>query len=81
MDRQIREARRKASQAGSLETKLAGQKQIKALEAQRTSKRRTLFDAQDQIDQRREVLIQGIEAKLEPKTHLEPLMAIRWVLR
>jgi hypothetical protein len=28
MDRQIREARRKASQAASLETKLAGQKQI-----------------------------------------------------
>ncbi len=81
MDRQIREARRKASQAGSLETKLAGQKQIKALEAQRTSKRRTLFDAQDQIDQRREVLIQGIETKLAPKTHLEPLMAIRWALR
>ena len=70
-----------ASQAGSLEAKLAGQKQIKALEAQRTSKRRTLFDAQDQIDQRREVLIQGIEAKLAPKTHLEPLMAIRWALR
>jgi hypothetical protein len=45
-DRQIREARRKASQAGSLEAKLAGQKQIKALEAQRTGKRRTLFDAQ-----------------------------------
>ena len=81
MDRQIREARRKASQAASLETKLAGQKQIKALEAQRTNKRRTLFDAQDQIDQRREVLIQGIEAKLAPKTHLEPLMAIRWALR
>jgi adenine-specific DNA-methyltransferase len=81
MDRQIREARRKASQAASLETKLAGQKQIKALEAQRTGKRRTLFDAQDQIDQRREALIQGIEAKLAPKTHLEPLMAIRWALR
>lgn len=81
MDRQIREARRKASQAGSLEAKLAGQKQIKALEAQRTGKRRTLFDAQDEIDQRREVLIQGIEAKLAPKTHLEPLMAIRWAVR
>jgi adenine-specific DNA-methyltransferase len=81
MDRQIREARRKASQAGSLEAKLTGQKQIKALEGQRTGKRRTLFEAQDQIDQRREALIQGIEAKLTPRTHLKPLMAIRWLLR
>ena len=30
--------------------KLAGQKQIKALEAQRNQKRRSLFDAQDQVD-------------------------------
>ena len=61
--------------------KVALEREIKALEAQRTSKRRTLFDAQDQIDQRREALIQGLEAKLAPKTHLEPLMAIRWALR
>ncbi len=27
------------------------------------------------------LLIQGIEAKLAPKTHLEPLMAIRWAVR
>ncbi len=27
------------------------------------------------------LLIQGIEAKLAPKTHLEPLMAIWWAVR
>ncbi len=27
------------------------------------------------------LLIQGIEARLAPKTHLEPLMAIRWAVR
>jgi adenine-specific DNA-methyltransferase len=81
MDRQIREARRKASQAGSLEAKLTGQKQIKALEGQRTSKRRTLFEAQDQIDERREALIDAMEAKLAPTARLQQLMAIRWVLQ
>ena len=49
MDRQIRDARRTASQAVSLEGKLAAQKQIKTLEGQRNSKRKSLFEAQDQI--------------------------------
>lgn len=39
------------------------------------------FEAQDEIDQRREVLIQGVDAKLAPKTHLEPPMAIRLAVR
>ena len=50
LDRQIREARRAATAAHTLEEKLAGQKQVKALESQRNAKRRALFDAQDEID-------------------------------
>ena len=40
IDRQIKEARRAATTALTLEEKLAGQKQIKAPEAQRNQKRR-----------------------------------------
>jgi adenine-specific DNA-methyltransferase len=47
IDRLIKEARPAATTALTLEEKLAGQKQIKALEAQRNQKRRSLFDAQD----------------------------------
>ena len=50
LDRQIKEARRAATTALTLEEKLAGQKQIKALEAQRNEKRRSLFDAQDDVE-------------------------------
>ena len=57
LDRQIKEARRAATTALTLEEKLAGQKQIKALEAQRNQKRRSLFDAQDEVDSQREELI------------------------
>ena len=53
IDRQIKEARRAATTALTLEEKLAGQKQIKALESHRNEKRRTLFDAQDRVDQQR----------------------------
>ena len=80
MDRQIKEARRAATAALTLEEKLAGQKQIKALESQRNAKRRTLFDAQDEIDRRREQLIADIEGKLQQQISQEKLFSIRWRL-
>jgi adenine-specific DNA-methyltransferase len=79
-DRQIKEARRTAVAALTLEEKLAGQKQIKVLEAERGKRRRALFDAQDEIDRRREVLINEIEGKLQQTVHSEHLFSIRWVL-
>lgn len=60
--------------------KLAGQKQIKALEGQRNSKRKSLFEAQDAIDQRREQLIADIEGKLSQKTTQAAILSIRWRL-
>jgi len=80
MDRQIKEARRAATIALTLEEKLAGQKQIKALEIQRSQKRRSLFDAQDQVDKHRDDLIATIEGKLTQKSELKKLFAIRWKL-
>lgn len=79
-DRQIKEAKRAATLALTLEEKLAGQKQIKTLESQRNSKRKSLFEAQDEIDQRRERLIAEIEGKLAQKTTSEVVMSIRWRL-
>jgi len=80
LERQIKEAKRAASLALSLEEKLAGQKQVKTLEAQRNQKRRSLFDAQDKVDDRREKLIAEVEAKLAQQTTCEDLFAIRWRL-
>ena len=78
LDRQIKEARRSATAALTLEDKLAGQKQIKALESLRNSQRRSLFDAQDEIDRRREELIAEIEAKLKQTTYLTRLFGVHW---
>lgn len=80
IDREIKEARRAATRAVTLEDKLSGQKQIKALEAQRNQKRRSLFDAQDRVDQQREVLIAEIEGKLAQTMTVDPLFALRWTL-
>ncbi len=80
LDRQIKEARRAATAALTLEEKLAGQKQVKALESQRNSRRRALFDAQDDIDRRREQIIADIEGKLQQRVSQTSLLSIRWSL-
>ncbi|MGE3703080.1 MAG: SNF2-related protein [Hyphomicrobiaceae bacterium] len=80
LDRQIKEARRNAATALTLEAKLEGQKKIKALESQRNHRRRSLFDAQDQVDRQREELIGNIEGKLTQKVERRELLSIRWTL-
>jgi len=79
IDRQITEAR-KAAKIGTLEAKLAGQKQVKTLEGLRSQKRRSLFESQDDIDARRDALIEGIEGKLVQRTEIEELFWVRWRL-
>lgn len=78
IDRQLKEARRAASAALTLEDKLNGQKQVKKLESERNEKRRKLFVAQDEIERRRDKLIETVQAKLEQKVTLEPVLSIRW---
>ena len=77
-DSLIKEARRASATALTLEEKLASQKQIKTIEAQRNDKRRSLFEAQDEIDKNREHLISQIEGKLSSSTTKEDLFVIRW---
>ncbi|MEK7784529.1 MAG: helicase-related protein, partial [Chloroflexota bacterium] len=80
LDRQIKEARRAATATVTLEEKLAGQKLVKALEAQRNTRRRALFDAQDEIDRRRGELIVELEGKLQQRASLAALFTLRWRL-
>jgi adenine-specific DNA-methyltransferase len=78
LDRQIKEARRAATAALTLEEKLAGQKAVKAVEIERNTKRRSLFEAQDLIDEQRSELIESIEGRLEQAVTSEALFTIRW---
>lgn len=80
IDRQIKEVRRTSISALTLEEKLVSQKQIKALEAHRNTKRRSLFDAQDEIDKQREEMINQIESKLQQKATQNDLFNIKWNL-
>lgn len=78
LDRQIKEARRSSTTATTLEEKLSFQKQMRSLEGLRSSKRRALFDAQDEIDKKREELISEIEGKMGQTVTMKSLLDIRW---
>jgi adenine-specific DNA-methyltransferase len=80
-DRRIKETRRAALAALTLEEKLAAQKEVKALEKERTARRRTLFDAQDEIDARRDQIIEETESRLNQTVASTELFTIRWEIR
>ena len=77
-DRRIKEARRDAAVALTLEEKLVAQKQIRVLETERKDRRKSLFDAQDAVDRQRDELIGQIEGKLTQRSELVQLFSLRW---
>ena len=63
-----------------LGTKLTLQREIKDLEKKRNEKRKHLFEAQDTIDERRDQLLNEIEARLQQKIELTTLFILNWKL-
>ena len=78
LDVEIRTARRDARLEASLEGKVAAQRRIRELEAERNRKRRALFEAQDEIDRQKDGLISDVETRLRQQVETEPLFTIRW---
>jgi superfamily II DNA or RNA helicase len=56
-------------------------REIKDLEKKRNDKRRNLFEAQDQIDFRKENLLNEIESRLQQSIELSDLFTIKWNLK
>ncbi len=80
LNNEIKVARKEAKTKVVLAEKLEAQKRIKSLEQQIHSKRRQLFDAQDEIDNQRTKLIDEIELQLQTSAERETLFTIRWQL-
>lgn len=78
LDREIKFLKTESKKILKLDEKLKAQKDIKELEKKRNTKRRTLFEAQDEIDSRKEGLIEGVEARLRQQICSDELFAIRW---
>ena len=77
-DREIREIRRTAATAATLEDKLAWQKKQRELESKRSKQRRELFDKQDEIETQRNRLIEDLEQNLQQQVEEEEMFFIEW---
>ncbi|MDD3772028.1 MAG: hypothetical protein PHC38_05145 [Weeksellaceae bacterium] len=64
----------------NLEEKVYAQREIKDKEKKRSELRRNLFLAQDEVDKRKEIIIEDIEARLQQKLETKELFTIRWRL-
>ena len=78
IERAIREAKREARLETGLAAKVEKHRKQKALEAQRAEKRRALFEAQDEVDGKKETLLVEIEGRLKQQVTEVPLFTIRW---
>jgi SNF2-related domain/Helicase conserved C-terminal domain len=81
LDREIKSTKKEARQASSLDTKVALHKKAKELERQRNDKRRRLFETQDEVDERKDSLIEDIEQRLKQRMEDVALFTIRWCVR
>jgi len=80
LDQQIRDAKRASAAAATLEEKLVHQRALKTLQATRNQKRKDLFVAQDEVEDKRDALIASIEARMTTGQKEDLLFRIRWSL-
>jgi ERCC4-related helicase len=80
IDREIKEIRRTAATAPTLDEKLSWQKRQRELEGKRNKLRRELFTRQDEIEAQRNDLISSLELQLQQQVWEESLFTIEWEL-
>jgi len=78
LDIDIKTSKTTAKKILNLEEKVKEQRKIKDMEKKRNEMRKKLYDAQDEVDNRKEALIQRVESQLKQKTSLNELFKIRW---
>lgn len=80
LDAEIKLKKAEAKKASQLEEKVRMQRQVKDLESKRNEKRRRLFEAQDEIEKRKEELISQTENRLKQSSQEKKIFTIRWEL-
>jgi hypothetical protein len=78
LDIDIKTDKTNAKKIVDLAAKLKAQRTIKESEKKRNEMRKRLYDAQDDVDKRKEDLIAKVEAQLRQNIKIEVLYSIRW---
>jgi hypothetical protein len=78
LDKDIKFRKTEAKKILNLEEKVAAQRAIKELEKKRNTLRMNLYQAQDDVDVKKDRLIDEIEARLQQRLERNELFLIRW---
>lgn len=78
LDAEIKLRKSEAKKMIQLKDKVAAQRNIKDLEKKRADKRQSLYEAQDDIDIKKEKLLSKVESMLEQKIEQDCLFIIHW---
>lgn len=78
LDAEIKLRKSNAKKLTHLAEKVAEHRIIKELENKRAEKRQNLYEAQDEVDARKETLLTKVERMLEQKVKQTELFTIRW---
>lgn len=78
LDSEIRLRKSEAKKMLNLETKVKAQREIKELEKKRYEKRKSLFEAQDEIDEKKDILLTDVEKMLSQKIEQREIFTINW---
>lgn len=81
LDAEIKLKKGEAKKQTALAEKVAIQRKIKDLEARRKQKRQNLFEAQDEVDNKKEKLISKVERMLDQKVEQISLFTFRWTIK
>jgi exonuclease VII large subunit len=81
LDAEIKLKKMEARKSTDLKSKVAAQRAVKDLEKTRSEKRKRLFEAQDEIEQKKESLLSAVERQLEQKQEVTELFTFKWFLK
>ena len=80
LDKEIKTRKTEAKKILKLEEKVAAQREIKEMEKKRNTLRQNLYQAQDEVDSKKENLINEIEARLKQNIETTELFLIKWTI-
>ncbi|MBM2833247.1 MAG: snf2 [Candidatus Brocadiaceae bacterium] len=80
LDKEIKYRKTEAKKILNLEEKVKAHRQIKEMEKKRNTMRLNLYQTQDDVDKRKDGLIDEIEARLKQKVEKSELFTVRWKL-
>ena len=76
--RQIRYLQRRSRQAPTIEEQHSLQEEIAKLERKKRTLRERIFDIEDEIAKKRDLLVESLEKRMQQKTIVTPVFTIRW---